>query len=162
VNYKVWDWNNGCRWKEGLKVESFYRFLYWKFLLYPQKLENIFLFLTKIYIQQIVWRNREDQSVIKHLNAQGKPDPRGGLHCFWCPNRSWTPPLYTFDTVIIIKVGLEMRKLWPLKVKVSKTQKNKPPNITKAGSWTLKKFFVCCSIAIEVPASFLELHVTIL
>ncbi len=38
-----------------------------------------------------------------------------------------------------------------------KTQKNKPPNVTKAGSSTPKKFLVCCSIAIKVPRRFVEL-----
>ncbi len=47
----------------------------------------IFLFLTKKIAHQIVRRNREDQSVTKHLSAKGRPDPRGELHCFWCPNR---------------------------------------------------------------------------
>jgi hypothetical protein len=32
--------------------------------------------------------NRVDWSVIKHLNAQGRPDPKGGLHCFQCPNKT--------------------------------------------------------------------------
>jgi hypothetical protein len=31
-----------------------------------------------------------------------------------------------------------------------KSKKYKPPNITKAGSQTSKKFFVCCSVAIRV------------
>ncbi len=25
-----------------------------------------------------------------HLNVQGWLDPRGGLHCFWCPNKNLT------------------------------------------------------------------------
>jgi hypothetical protein len=44
-----------------------------------------------------------------------------------------------------------MRKLQPLKVKRLKNSKNKPPNITKASTQTLKKFFVYCSVAFRVP-----------
>jgi len=34
---------------------------------------------------------------------------------------------------------------------VSKIQKNKPPNATKAGSQTPKKFLVCYYVVIKVP-----------
>jgi hypothetical protein len=53
--------------------------------------------------------------VIEHLNAQGKPDSRGGLCCFWSPNKTSTHPLGAIDTLTIIKNGLEMRKLPPSK-----------------------------------------------
>ncbi len=26
--------------------------------------------------------------VIEHLSTQGRPDPRKGLRCFWCPNKT--------------------------------------------------------------------------
>jgi len=29
-----------------------------------------------------------DKQVTEHLSAQGRPDPKGGLHCFWCPNKT--------------------------------------------------------------------------
>jgi hypothetical protein len=46
-----------------------------------------------------------------------------------------------------------MRKLWPLKIIGLKTQKkNKPPNNTKAGLQTPKKFLVCYSTTIRVQA----------
>jgi hypothetical protein len=64
-----------------------------------------------------------NQPVTEHLSAQGRPDSRGGVHCFWCPNQTWTPPLDTSDTLIIVKNGLEMRKLQPLKVQRVKNSK---------------------------------------
>jgi hypothetical protein len=64
-----------------------------------------------------------DLPVTKHLSAQDWPDPRGGFCCFWCLNKTWTPsPLGAFDTLTIVKNGLEMRKFWPLKVKRSRTK----------------------------------------
>ncbi len=59
----------------------------------------------------------------KHLSAQGRPDPRGGLCCFWCPNKTWTPPLGASDTLTIVENALEMRKLQPPKVKGMKNAK---------------------------------------
>jgi hypothetical protein len=29
---------------------------------------------------------RAKQLMSEHLSAQGSPDPKGGLHCFCCPN----------------------------------------------------------------------------
>jgi hypothetical protein len=40
-------------------------------------------------------------------------DPRGGLHCFWCPNKTGTCPIGTSATLTIVENGLEMRKLAP-------------------------------------------------
>ncbi len=31
-----------------------------------------------------------ERLVSEHFSAQGRPDPRGGLWCFWCPNKTWT------------------------------------------------------------------------
>jgi len=50
-----------------------------------------------------------------------------------------------------------MRKLWALKVKGSRTPKNKPLNTTKASSKIPKQFLVCFLIAIIVQRSFVEL-----
>jgi hypothetical protein len=61
---------------------------------------------------------RVDQLVIKHLSTQGRLDPRGGALLFLISKQILTPPLGTSDIlIIIIKNGLEMRKLWPPKVK---------------------------------------------
>jgi hypothetical protein len=61
---------------------------------------------------------RVDQLVIKHLSTQGRLDPRGGALLFLISKQILTPPpLGTSDTLIIVKNGLEMRKLWPPKVK---------------------------------------------
>jgi hypothetical protein len=47
--------------------------------------------------------------------AQGRPDPRGVLRCFWCPNKTWTSPLGASYTLTIIENRLEMRELRPPK-----------------------------------------------
>jgi hypothetical protein len=88
--------------------------------------------------------------IIFYLNAQGKPNSRGGLSCFWCPNKTSTHPLGAIDTLTIIKNGLEMSKLPPPKEESSRTLKNKPSNATKADSQTLKKILVYCYVAIRV------------
>ncbi len=74
---------------------------------------------------------RVDWPVIEHLSVQGRPDPREELCCFWCPNRTWTPLLGASDTLIIVKNGLEMTKLWPPQSKGA--QELKKPNL-----WTLQ------------------------
>ncbi len=58
-----------------------------------------------------------------HLSAQGRLDPRGGLCCFWCPNKTYNPPIGASGALKIVKNGLELKKLRPLKVKGSRTQK---------------------------------------
>jgi hypothetical protein len=84
---------------------------------------------------------RVDQPVAKHLNAWGRPDPRGGFRCFWCPNKSWTPPLGASDTLIIVKKNkIRNEKVPAPQSKGVRTQKTKSLNITKVGSRTLKKF----------------------
>jgi hypothetical protein len=66
---------------------------------------------TSMYYGKVDWL------VIEHLSAQGRPDSRGGLHCLWCPNKTWTLPLSTSDTLTIVKNELKKRKLWPPKIK---------------------------------------------
>jgi hypothetical protein len=80
--------------------------------------------------------------VTEHLSTQGKPDPREGLHYFWCPKKPWTPTIGASSTLKIVKNGVELTKLRPLQVEGSRTKKNKPPNVTKVSSWTPKKFLV--------------------
>ncbi len=41
----------------------------------------------------LIITGRVDRLVIQHLNAQGRSIPRRGLHCFWRPNKTWTPRL---------------------------------------------------------------------
>ncbi len=98
---------------------------------------------------------RVDWLVIEHLSAQVRLDPRGELCCFWCPNKTWTPPLGASDTITIVKNGLEMRKLWPPQIKGGqelKIKNNLSLNNTKADSQTPKKFLVCCSAANRVQS----------
>jgi hypothetical protein len=59
----------------------------------------------------------------RHLNAQCKQDPRGGLCCFWCSNKTWTPLIGTYGALKIIKNGIGLRKLWPPKVEGVKNSK---------------------------------------
>jgi hypothetical protein len=55
--------------------------------------------------------NRVDRLNIKYLNTLGRVKPRGRLHYFWCPKKTSTLPLGTFDTLTIIKNRWEMRNL---------------------------------------------------
>jgi len=87
--------------------------------------------------------------VIEDLNVQGKQDPRGRLYCFQCLNKTWTHPIGLYGTLEIIKNGMELRKLWPPKVEGVNTQKNKPPNTTKAGSWTPKNSLYVVLLILE-------------
>jgi len=50
----------------------------------------------------------------------------------------------------VIKNKMELRKLWPPKVKGVKISKNKPLNAIKTSSQTPQKILVCCSIDIRV------------
>jgi hypothetical protein len=54
--------------------------------------------LTNSWVQY--WVN---QLVTKHLSAQGRLNPKGGLHCFWYPNKTWTPPIDAYGTLKPIK-----------------------------------------------------------
>jgi hypothetical protein len=56
-----------------------------------------------------------DEPMIEHLGAQGKPNPRGRLCCFECPNKTWSSLLSTSNTLTIVKNELEMSKLEPQK-----------------------------------------------
>jgi hypothetical protein len=73
-----------------------------------------------------------NRPVTEHFSAQGRPDSRVRLHCFWCPNQTWTPPLGASHTLIIVENGLEMKKLQPPKVWRSRTQK-------QTNHWTLQR-----------------------
>jgi hypothetical protein len=54
---------------------------------------------------------RIDRLVGDHLSTQGRPNPREGLLCFWCPKRRRSVSLGASNTLKIIKNGLELRKL---------------------------------------------------
>jgi hypothetical protein len=41
-------------------------------------------------VKHLVVAFRVDGLVTKHLSSQGRPDPREGLCCFWCPNKTRT------------------------------------------------------------------------
>jgi hypothetical protein len=74
---------------------------------------NLFLFyliLSKIYL--IILLIKVNWPVTRHLNAQGRLDPRGGLHFFLCPNKTWTLPISAFGAPKIVKNGIKLRKLW--------------------------------------------------
>jgi len=61
--------------------------------------------------------DKVDQSMTKHLTTQGRPIPKGGLHFSSVKKKTWTPLIGTFDTLTTVKNILEMRKLWPPKIK---------------------------------------------
>ncbi len=104
--------------------------------------------------------------VIEHLSAQGRLDPRGRLHCFWCPHKTWIPPLGASNTQTIVENGSEMRKLWPPKVKGVKNSKKQTIEHHKASSQTPKRFLalwlLCCFDAIRVQRWFVEIWVALL
>jgi hypothetical protein len=89
---------------------------------------------------------RVELPVSKHLSAQGRPVPRGGLHCFWSSNKTWTPPLGASVALKIFKNGLEMRKLERLKVEGVKNWKNKSHNTTNPVTEhpTILCMLLCC------------------
>jgi hypothetical protein len=59
--------------------------------------------------------SRVNWPVTEHLSAQGRPDPKGGLRCSWCSNKTSTSPIGPPGALKIVKNGLELRKLWPPK-----------------------------------------------
>jgi len=93
---------------------------WWEHLLYLHHVERERI----LFCSSFRW-GKVDRSVTEHLSAQLRSDPRGGLCCFWCPNKTWTPPHGASDTLTIIKNGLEIRKLLSPKVKRVKNSKRK-------------------------------------
>jgi hypothetical protein len=73
---------------------------------------------------------RVEWSVSKHLSAQGRPDPRGGLRCFWCLDKTLTPLIGTSGALKIIKNELELKTYGP-QSKGVKNSKTKPLKATK-------------------------------
>jgi len=47
------------------------------------------------------------------------------FHCFWSPNKNWTPFIGTFFSLKIIENGIKLRKLWCPKVEGVKNSKKK-------------------------------------
>ncbi len=88
---------------------------------------------------------RVDQPMNKHLSTQCRPGPKGELCCFWCPHKTWTSSLGTFDILIIVENKLKWRKLWPTKVKGVKNSIKQTTKHYQSHSRTPKKFLVCCS-----------------
>jgi hypothetical protein len=66
------------------------------------------------------------QLIYQNIPAQG------GLYCFWCPNKTSSPLLSTSNMLKNVKNILQMRKLWPPKVKGVNNSKKKPLKTTKA------------------------------
>jgi hypothetical protein len=86
------------------------------------KLFDSFPVIPGGYVSGITGRNqnplflgcfRVDGLVTKQ---QGRLDPRGGLRCFWCPNKTGASPVGASDTLTIVENRLEMRKFWSSRV----------------------------------------------
>jgi hypothetical protein len=72
---------------------------------------------------------------------------------FWCPNKTWTPPLGTSGTLAIVENRLEIRKLWPHKVKGvenSKKQTTKHNQRQKFNIYMHKKIHSFIQIKVNV------------
>jgi hypothetical protein len=87
-------------------------------------------FFLSIFKARIAYESKvkEDDSTVdrpmtKQLSTQGRPDPKGGLHCLWCPNKTWILPLVAFNTLTIVENRLKMRMLWAPKIKGVKNSK---------------------------------------
>jgi hypothetical protein len=91
---------------------------------------------------------RVEQLVSEHLSTQGRPNPKGGLHCFCAPNKTWKPPLGASDALIVLKNELETRKLRSPKVEgVKNSKKQTTEHYYKAGFLTPPKILcmlLCC------------------
>jgi hypothetical protein len=75
---------------------------------------------------------RVDWWVIEHLSSHGWLDPRGGLHCLWCPNKTWTPPLGTSNTLTIIKKQIRNEK-------VTTPQSKRGQKLIRSNHWTIQR-----------------------
>jgi hypothetical protein len=78
-----------------------------RFMIDPSivKMKTFKSLTTSMYYGKVDWL------VIEHLSAQGRSDSRGGLHCLWCPNKTWTLPLGTSDTLTIFKNEFKKKKV---------------------------------------------------
>jgi len=105
--------------------------------------------LYTLWLQTTTWRNvRVEGPVNEPLSAQSRPDPRRVLCCFWCPNKTWTPPLGASDALKIFKNWLEMRKLPsppppPQSKGAQELKKIKPQNTTKP---VLEQLKIVCKL----------------
>jgi len=93
--------------------------------------------ISKTYIQTLFWGTKP---VTEHLSAQGRLNPRGALHCFWCPNK-----INNRQNWHRIEKLMAPQNRW---VKNSKKQTTK--HYKSCGSQTPKKFLVYCSVVIRV------------
>jgi len=53
--------------------------------LFTQNLASFMYLITKTI--------RVEQPMNNHLKTQGRSNPRVGLCCLWCPNKTSTPPI---------------------------------------------------------------------
>jgi hypothetical protein len=105
----------------------------------------LYLILSKIYTYLIILLIKVNQLMIRDLNVQGRSDPWGGLHWFWCLNKNLNP-LYCciWHTKNCQKRNRIEKVMTPHSRGGQKPRKNKPPNATKANSQTPKNIVVCC------------------
>jgi hypothetical protein len=104
---------------------------------------------------------RVDQPVTKHLSNQDKPNPKGGLCYIKYPNKTWTPPLGTFDTLTIVKYKIKWKKLQPLNIKGFKNSKKKTTE-NYLRSKHPKNFILLCFFVIRVQKWFVKFQVALL
>jgi hypothetical protein len=98
-------------------------------------------------ISRTTWVER---LVSKDLRAQGRPDPRGGFCCFWCPNETSTPSIDTSDTLKIVKNRLELRKFTTDQSRGGQELKTNRHRTFQSRLSNNQKILVRCSVAIRV------------
>jgi hypothetical protein len=79
--------------------------------------------------------------------THGQARSKGKVPLFLVSKQNLSPSIGASQALKIAKNGIKLKKLWPPKVEGSQIQKNKPSNVIKASSQTLKKnpcmFFYC-------------------
>jgi len=105
---------------------------------------------------------RVNQLVFQTHKHLGRLDPRGGLHCFWCLNKAWTPLIGAFCAQKIIKNGIELKKLCHPQIRGGPRTQKKTIKRYKTSSQSPHKFLIGCFVAIKVQKWFVKLQLVLL
>jgi hypothetical protein len=100
--------------------------------------------------------------MVEHLSNQGRPNSRGRLHWFYCPNKTWTPPISTYNTLNIVKNIINLKKIEPPKLEGVNFFIKKALNVIKVDSQTPQKFLLRCFVAIKIEIWFVKIQMELL